>query len=369
MNFQNELLNFSPFSCGEKKKEMLFSSCLKRAFQYHRDRCPEFAFFCRKQGYPPNEQPENLSDYPYIPASLFKTKKLISVPEQTIKARIMSSATSGTPSVIFVDKAMAGLQAKVSAKITADYIGPHRRPFLVMDADPSKNRSKDIYARSAATQGFLIFAESAEFYLKEKDGRLSLDMHNLIPRLKEIEAGKKEVSIFGFTYILYHHMIRLLKEKKIRYNLPATVKVIHIGGWKKLEDQKVSRQQFLNDIFLTLGLDSSRVFDFYGFTEQMGLVYGNRADYPKTVPLYAEIIIRDPLTLEPVEDRKEGLIQMLTPLPSSYPGISVLTDDIGRIIGRGQDRDGRWGTQFEVTGRAEKSDLRGCGDILGEIMG
>jgi hypothetical protein len=163
-------------------------------------------------------------------------------------------------------------------------------------------------------------------------------------------------------------MIKMLKDRNVRFKLSDSARILHIGGWKKLESQKVSRKQFLDDIFLTLGVKSSHVYDFYGFTEQMGLVYGNRADWPKTVPLYAEIIIRDPLTLEPAEEGRNGFIQMLTPLPQSYPGVSVLTEDIGRIVGRGQDSDGRWGTKFELTGRAQRAEIRGCGDILGEIV-
>ncbi len=369
MTFQDELLNLPPFSWNDKKKQTIFTRCLKSAFRYHWQNCPEFKFYCKEQGFSVHNPPEKLAEYPYFPVSLFKTKKLISVPDETITARIMSSATSGKPSTIYVDAGTARRQTTASTKILADYIGSHRRPFLVLDVDPSKVRSKDISARSAATRGFLIFAGSVEYYLIEKKETLSVDVKRLMSRLREIEIDGKEINILGFTYILHHHMIRLLKDRQARFKLPDTAKIIHIGGWKKLADQKVSRQQFLDDIFFILGVDSSRVYDFYGFTEQMGLVYGNRADHPKTVPLYAEIIIRDPLTLDPVKDGEKGLIQMLTPLPSSYPGISVLTDDVGRIVGRGQDRDGRWGTQFELIGRAQKTELRGCGDILGEIIG
>lgn len=369
MTYQDELLSLPPFSWSVEQKQKIFSPCLKSAFRHHWENCPEFQFYCREQGFYAHKQPEKLFEYPYFPVSLFKTKKMISVPDENITARIMSSATSGKPSTIHVDAATARYQTTASTRILADYIGPHRRPFLVLDVDPSEVRSKDISARSAATRGFLIFAGSVEYVLVDKKDTFTVDIQRLMSRLREVEIDGKEINILGFTFILYHHVIRLLKDQQVRFKLPDTSKIIHLGGWKKLTSQKVSRQQFLDDIRLTLGVDSSRVYDFYGFTEQMGLVYGSRADHPKTVPLYAEIIIRDPLTLEPVRDGEKGLIQMLTPLPSSYPGISVLTDDIGRIVGRGQDRDGRWGAQFELIGRAHKAELRGCGDILGEMMG
>ena len=100
----------------------------------------------------------------------------------------------------------------------------------------------------------------------------------------------------------------------------------------------------------------------------MGLLYVSVGDGPKTVSTYSEIIIRDFQTLDPVEDGKQGLIQILTPLPHSYPGISVLTEDVGRIVGRGIDTKGRAGTQFEMIGRARKAETRGCGDIMAEYI-
>ena len=63
-----------------------------------------------------------------------------------------------------------------------------------------------------------------------------------------------------------------------------------------------------------------------------------------------------------------SLPMLLTPLPHSYPGISVLTEDVGKIVGRGYDENKRVGTQFEIIGRAKKSEARGCGDIMAEYV-
>ena len=55
-------------------------------------------------------------------------------------------------------------------------------------------------------------------------------------------------------------------------------------------------------------------------------------------------------------------------MPHSYPGISILTEDVGRILGHGQDTSGRLGTQFEIIGRAKKAETRGCGDIMSQYI-
>ena len=124
----------------------------------------------------------------------------------------------------------------------------------------------------------------------------------------------------------------------------------------------------MNDVSDVFGIKHENIFDFYGFTEQMGLLYVSTGNSSKTVPLYSQIIIRDYQSLEPVPDGEEGLIQILTPIPHSYPGISVLTEDVGVITGRVKDNYGRFGTQFEILGRAKKAETRGCGDIMADYV-
>ena len=167
--------------------------------------------------------------------------------------------------------------------------------------------------------------------------------------------------------MLYKNVLKPLKEKGIKFKLPTNSKIAHIGGWKKLENEKVTKEKFLEDAVEIFGVEKN-IFDFYGFTEQMGLLYVSSGELPKITSIYSEIIIRDFQTLNPVKDGEKGLIQILTPIPNSYPGISILTEDVGRIVGRGKDKTGRFGTQFEIIGRANQAETRGCGDIMSEFM-
>ena len=59
---------------------------------------------------------------------------------------------------------------------------------------------------------------------------------------------------------------------------------------------------------------------------------------------------------------KLSSIQVISLLPKSYPGHSILTEDIGEIVKN--NCDVCFGKkQFIVHGRATKSELRGCSDI------
>ena len=60
-----------------------------------------------------------------------------------------------------------------------------------------------------------------------------------------------------------------------------------------MESEKVTKKQFVSDVSQVFGVLKENIFDFYGFTEQMGLLYVSVGDGPKTVSTYSEIIIRD----------------------------------------------------------------------------
>jgi phenylacetate-coenzyme A ligase PaaK-like adenylate-forming protein len=81
------------------------------------------------------------------------------------------------------------------------------------------------------------------------------------------------------------------------------------------------------------------------------------------VPAFAEIIVRDPLTLAPVKAGQQGLIQVCSVLPTSFPGFLLLTEDLAEVIDYDQCPCGRRGTSFRFAGRAPKAEVRGCGNL------
>ena len=115
------------------------------------------------------------------------------------------------------------------------------------------------------------------------------------------------------------------------FKLPAGSQVIHIGGWKKLESEKVDKKTFNQDIAHVLGISPDNVIDIYGFTEQMGLNYPDCKAGWKHVHAYSDVIIRDEADLSPCPNGVVGLLEFVSPLQHSYPGNVVLTDDLGVV--------------------------------------
>ena len=75
----------------------------------------------------------------------------------------------------------------------------------------------------------------------------------------------------------------------------------------------------------------TNIFNFYGFVEQIGSVFIEGPDGLLYPPNFTDIIIRRPHSWEPAEVGEEGVIQVVSLLPRSYPGHSVLTEDMGVV--------------------------------------
>ena len=115
------------------------------------------------------------------------------------------------------------------------------------------------------------------------------------------------------------------------------------------------------------GNRNADVIDIYGFTEQMGLNYPDCECGWKHTSSYVRVLVRDTVTREVLPPGKEGLLEFITPVPHSYPGNAVLTDDLG-IIDSESCKQGRAGTRFKIVGRMKKAEIRGCGDILSQKL-
>jgi hypothetical protein len=59
---------------------------------------------------------------------------------------------------------------------------------------------------------------------------------------------------------------------------------------------------------------------------------------------------------------EKGIIQVVSILPGSYPGHSLLTEDEGELLGEDDCPCGRLGKYFRISGRLKNADIRGCSD-------
>ena len=363
----DELLAQSPFQYKEEDKRAggCFYQALLEELCFHYDNNERYHSFCNHKKFNPHIFEGKIEDIPPIQVSVFKAlgRELSSVPADEIRLTLQSSATSGTPSSVTIDKITSKRQVKAMVRVVSEFIGNERCPFLVMDVDPKEGFRELLGARFAAVSGYLNFASKVGYFLKVNEkNRYYFDIDGIRNFIEELDP-QKPVVVFGFTYILYSEILKPLQEKRVSFSLPEGSKIIHIGGWKKLEAEKIAKKDFNKLAAQTFGIDEEDVIDIYGFTEQMGLNYPDCQCGCKHVPLYSDIIVRDIVTKEVLPPEKEGLLEFVSVVPHSYPGNVVLTDDLG-YVEDGPCTCGRAGIRFRVTGRLKKAEIRGCGDIL-----
>ncbi len=362
-----QLLEYQPYIISDET-ENAFYDALQDELSFHYDNNQMYRSFCEKNGFNPHEK-FDLQDIPPVSVSVFKHlgARLNSVSKNDLTLTIKSSATSGIPSTILVDKVTAKNQAKAMIKVVGEFIGKERKPFLIMDIDPRSEQKQLLGARFAAVTGYLKFANKAEYFLNvDANGVFYFDVEKIANFVEQLDKNQPVV-VFGFTYILFKNVLSEIEKSEKIISLPKGSKIIHIGGWKKLENERISKELFNNRISACFSINPDDVIDIYGFTEQMGINYPDCKCGFKHTPVYSKVLVRDVSTHKVLGANQEGLLEFITPITHSYPGNCVLTDDLG-FVNPEPCPFGRGGTRFKVTGRMKKAEIRGCGDILSQKL-
>ena len=94
----------------------------------------------------------------------------------------------------------------------------------------------------------------------DENGLSYFDVEGIQAFIKELPSGQPVV-VFGFTYILYQHVLKSILESDVRLHLPKGSKIIHIGGWKKLESEKISKELFNEQLARCFGICPEDVID------------------------------------------------------------------------------------------------------------
>jgi phenylacetate-coenzyme A ligase PaaK-like adenylate-forming protein len=356
-----ELLSLRPFSLREDEKAPLFLAAMKEAITHHYNNCSMYRKFCEKRDFRP-EKIDTVEDIPFLPVDLFKHVRLVSVKERDIGRTVHSSSTTtGTPSSVYLDEKTMKRQTTTMNAIVSEFIGKKRRDFMFIDSPKTiKSAHGELSSRATTMRGFLPFSRKAFYLLNDK---LEIDEKALQHTLEHVGPNPL---IYGFTYIIYN---AVKSGSHLQEKISQAVKnpvIIHSGGWKKLADMKVEKKHFNMEVSEFFNTAPENVLDMYGMMEHLGITYIDCPCGHKHVPVYSDVIIRDVNTFKPVGVGKEGFIQLLTPIPHSYPGVSIISSDIGAVLGRDDCKCGRPGKYFVFRKRAPASEKRGCGDTLGE---
>lgn len=354
----DNFFEYEPYELDREKKNKLLTDELIELTRVHDEKCPEYHRFLKTVQYD-EKNVSSVEDIPFYPVRMFKEYDLLSIDRDKVFKTMTSSGTTGQRvSKIFVDKDNAMLQQKVMIKILSDFWGKKRLPMLIIDTPAVLKDRKTFSARGAAILGLQVATREMVYALNE-DMTLNYDVLDSFFE----KYPNQPFIIFGFTFLVWQHMYQELLKSEKRYDMSQGW-LMTGGGWKKLEAEAISRDAFKEKINEVCGIE--HFLDHYGMVEQTGCIYAECECGHLHASIYSDVIIRDYRDFSVCPIGKKGIIQVVSALPHSYPGHSLLTEDEGIILGEDDCPCGRKGKYIQILGRMKNAELRGCSDTYAD---
>jgi len=357
----DEILNIPPYSLEKNEKEALLTERLLELTKLHKEKCLEYSRILESISFDTGKV-RSYTELPFLPVRLFKELELKSVPEKEIVKTMTSSGTSGqTVSRIYLDRTTASNQQKTMVKIVSSFIGLERFNMIIIDC-PSVIKDRRMFsARGAGILGFSIFGAKKIYAL---DDEMQLDIKGIKEFLDKFKGQK--ILLFGFTFMIWQHFYKellRLKENGVTFDFSNGI-LIHGGGWKKLVSESVSREEFHKRLKDVCGLEN--IHDYYGMAEQTGCIYMECEYGHLHTGIFSDVITRRPLDFSICDIGEPGITQVVSAIPESYPGHSLLTEDESVILGIDNCPCGRKGKYFKIIGRLKNAEIRGCSDTYAD---
>lgn len=306
-----------------------FTEVCLEVFSYQYNNCPIYRSYCEAIG---KTHPSKIEDIPFLPISFFKTHDVTDI-------------SCNNHDVIFKSSGTGGERSKHIVTDSSIY----ERSFIQHYCDAIGNPENQVIL--ALLPSYLEQGESSLVYMVDHlihlsnnplSGFVLNDTSELEERYRKAIATGKAVVLFGVSYALLD-----IAEQNIR--LPEAI-IIETGGMKgrrkeltKSELHAIIRQH----------IQPKKVLSEYGMTELLSQAYTD-GGLTFVTPKWMRVITRevnDPFNLE--RQGKTGGINIFD-LANVHSCSFIATEDLGKV-----NDDG-----FEVLGRFDNSDIRGCNLLI-----
>jgi hypothetical protein len=305
-----------------------FEEMALQTFVYQYTRNTIYAQYANAVGKPP-EKVAALTDIPFLPIRFFKSHMVVSGAFEP-EAIFESSGTTQTINSRHLVKSME-LYKQSFTQAFQQFYGPVS-DWCIIGLLPSY--------LERSNSSLVVMADELIKESKHADSGFYLYEHEkLFSTLKSLERQKQKTLLIGVTFALLDFA------ETHQMNLQHTI-LMETGGMKGRREEW-TRQQ-VHD-FLTAQLGVTSIHSEYGMTELLSQAYsdGNGIFY---CPPWMKILLReddDPLR---VSNNGSGIINVID-LANIYSCSFIATDDAGKLHAN---------AGFEVIGRTDNSDLRGC---------
>jgi phenylacetate-coenzyme A ligase PaaK-like adenylate-forming protein len=305
-----------------------FAALCRETFEFQYTSNPLYREWCQRLGRDASDI-RDITDIPALPIAFFKQAKV--------------NTTEFAPQVVFESSGTTGQQSSYhQVKDVQLYEQSYSQGFRLFYGEPAS------WCILALLPSYLERGNSSLVYMvdglmqQSKHPLNGFYLHNtaeLADKLRQTEAAGQRTLLIGVTYALLDFA------EQFPLELRHTV-VMETGGMKGRREE-LTREQVHG--LLQENFRIKQVHSEYGMTELLSQAYSNGAGR-FVCPPWMRVLVRDERDPLLVRTEGEGVLQVVD-LANRYSCAFIATDDVGRVYADGS---------FEVWGRRDHSDLRGC---------
>ncbi|SHG17662.1 Acyl-protein synthetase, LuxE [Salegentibacter echinorum] len=297
------------------------------AFQYSNNEV--YREFCDLLKQTPNNT-SRIEEIPFLPIEFFKKRKIV-CGHQKPEITFTSSGTSGNQT------------SKHLVSNLKIYEDSFLKAFEEFYGNPEEIVILALLPAYLERQGSSLIYMADSFIKKSKHPESGFYLNNLEElqqKLKTLDKNGKKILLLGVSFALLDLV------ENYDFNLQNTV-VMETGGMKGRRKEMIREE--LHKI-LAAGFGVKHIHSEYGMTELLSQAY-SKSNGIFECPAWMRLLIRDPedpLSLLP--KGKTGGINVID-LANLNSCSFIATQDLGKKISA---------NQFEILGRFDNSDIRGC---------
>ncbi|MBN8667478.1 MAG: acyl transferase [Chitinophagales bacterium] len=294
-------------------------------FRYQYERNPIYRSYCAQIGRSPDDIRE-IEQIPFLPISFFKTHRVVTG-EFTPELVFQSSGTTGMTRSTHHVKEASFYETSYTRGFESTY-GPvsGKRILGLLPSYLEQGDSSLVYM----VQGLIRDSGHPEsgFYLNDHEG------------LKDTLQKGGPTILIGVTYALL--------DFAGRFSFPLKETIVMETGGMKGRREELTRMEVHERLKQAFSLE--KIHSEYGMTELLSQAY-SQSEGIFACPPWMRVLLReeeDPLTVK--KNPGNGVLNIID-LANLYSCSFIATEDAGRLR-----QDGT----FEVLGRMDNSDIRGC---------
>ena len=310
-----------------------FENLALEVFRYQFQNNKVYSEFVKSFSISP-EKIKSINEIPFLPVEIFKTNKVLTGNEN-YQQIFTSSGTTGSQTSKHYIKDISFYE-KIFSKIFSSFYS-RSSDFTILALLPSyleREGSSLIYMTDKLIKA--SHSTASGFYLDEYKKLFSV--------LEQLKKEKRKTILFGVTYALLDFI------STFKINFPELI-VMETGGMKGKRKEMVREE--VHEL-LCAGFGVEVIHSEYGMTELLSQAYSSGKGIFKS-PAWMRILVRDPYDpLEPAALKTSGGINIID-LANIDSCAFISTQDLGKVY---PDHS------FEVIGRFDFSDVRGCNLII-----